>query len=132
MQSGIFCDFGRHFCCWARPLPPALGQSRVALVTGNSAYRHTAPLPNPRRDAAAVSFALRSIDFEATERLDQDRSGKVNALRDFGARANGGDDYGPTVSQPRSCCPMGCPTPRSNTSQMISRGGLSRHAMLSK
>lgn len=38
---------------------------RVALVIGNSQYQHAASLPNPIKDASAVTKKLREVDFEA-------------------------------------------------------------------
>ena len=37
---------------------PAAAEKRVALVIGNSAYQHTAPLPNPKNDAVAMAAAI--------------------------------------------------------------------------
>ena len=39
-------------------------QRRVALVIGNSAYQHTAPLKNPGNDARDVAQALTELGFE--------------------------------------------------------------------
>lgn len=43
---------------------------RVALVIGNGAYEHTAPLANPRNDAQAVAARLEDLGFEVTLGLD--------------------------------------------------------------
>ncbi|MGF1626217.1 MAG: caspase family protein [Alphaproteobacteria bacterium] len=58
---------------------------RVALVIGNSAYEQVAVLNNPRNDAAAISNALRALDFTVIERLDVGREGVFDALREFSA-----------------------------------------------
>lgn len=58
---------------------------RVALVVGNGAYEHVGPLSNPRNDATAISAALRALDFTVIERLDVDRDGMFDALREFSA-----------------------------------------------
>ena len=42
----------------------AHAQLGVALVIGNSAYRHIDPLRNPKRDAESVAEALRQLGFE--------------------------------------------------------------------
>jgi hypothetical protein len=55
---------------------PAYAQRRVALVIGNGAYMHVAPLANPERDAAAIGEALRRLQFE-----------HVTVLQDLGATA---------------------------------------------
>ncbi|MGX1353523.1 hypothetical protein AB7M49_007144 [Bradyrhizobium elkanii] len=39
---------------------PAFAERRVALVIGNSAYRNTVQLPNPRNDATDVARMSRS------------------------------------------------------------------------
>ncbi len=52
----------------ARPQAPA--GRRVALVIGNSAYKATGELPNPKNDAAAVAGELTRLGFEVMERHD--------------------------------------------------------------
>ena len=37
---------------------------RVALVVGNSAYKHVAVLVNPKNDAESVAAALARLDFD--------------------------------------------------------------------
>jgi uncharacterized caspase-like protein len=37
---------------------------RVAVIMGNGAYTHTAPLPNPPNDARAIALALQELDFQ--------------------------------------------------------------------
>ena len=43
--------------------PPALAEKRVALVTGNSAYRSIAPLDNPKNDAKLIADTLAGLGF---------------------------------------------------------------------
>ena len=43
---------------------------RVALVVGNSAYRHTDPLSNPSNDAADMAVPLWRLGFEVIEGRD--------------------------------------------------------------
>lgn len=57
----------------------------MALVVGNGAYQHAGLLNNPRNDAVAIAGALRSLDFTVIERLDVDRDGVFDALREFSA-----------------------------------------------
>lgn len=45
---------------------------RVALVIGNSAYRHVRALPNSTNDARAIAKSLRDIGFAVTEGTDLD------------------------------------------------------------
>jgi hypothetical protein len=42
---------------------PAAADKRVALVVGNSAYQHVAPLDNPADDASSMADALRGAGF---------------------------------------------------------------------
>jgi hypothetical protein len=62
----------------AAPPPPhaperarlGLGVRRVALVIGNSAYRYSPRLENPRNDAADMSAVLRQLGFFVIEGFD--------------------------------------------------------------
>jgi uncharacterized caspase-like protein len=62
----------------------ARAEKRVALIIGNSAYKHTSPLPNPTNNAAAVSVLLRTAGFDVIE-SHQNLSGieMRRVLRDF-------------------------------------------------
>lgn len=66
-------------------------ESRVALVIGNSAYVHTAPLKNPRNDAQAVAEKLTGLGFEVVRGYDLDHRETLDMLRDFGSAAKGSD-----------------------------------------
>jgi tetratricopeptide (TPR) repeat protein len=66
-------------------------EKRVALVIGNSAYRHVARLPNPGNDAADVAAALARLGFTITRADDSDLSAMNRALRDFGREAQVAD-----------------------------------------
>lgn len=68
---------------------PALAERRVALVIGNSAYRNTVQLPNPRNDATDVARMLRSAGFEVVEGVDLDKRGMDDAFRRFADAAVG-------------------------------------------
>ncbi|MEZ5785100.1 MAG: caspase family protein [Xanthobacteraceae bacterium] len=66
------------------PASPALAEKRVALVIGNAAYKHTAPLSNTLNDANAISSLLTKAGFDVVE--SRDDLGVVDfkrALRDF-------------------------------------------------
>jgi hypothetical protein len=52
--------------------PAAHAETRVALVIGNSAYRNTPALPNPRNDAAAMAEALTKLGFAVQSGYDLD------------------------------------------------------------
>jgi hypothetical protein len=63
--------------------PAAHAETRVALVIGNSAYRNTPALPNPRNDAAAMAEALTKLGFAVQSGYDLDRTATEKALRAF-------------------------------------------------
>jgi uncharacterized caspase-like protein len=65
----------------------ALAQGRVALVVGNSAYRHTPRLINPINDARDIAAALASLGFDVTRAIDLDKAAFDDALRAFSDRS---------------------------------------------
>lgn len=67
----------------------ASAADRVALVIGNSTYRHAAALPNPRNDATDVANALRKLNFDVVQGVDLDRLGMENAIRNFTQKSRG-------------------------------------------
>lgn len=66
-------------------------ETRFALVVGNSAYQHTAALPNPINDARDVAAALKAAGFGVTEALDADKAKLDAALRTFTEKLSGAD-----------------------------------------
>ena len=62
---------------------------RVALVIGNAAYVNTAPLANPRNDAADIAAVLRKLSFLVTEGKDLDKAGMDRTIRDFANSLSG-------------------------------------------
>lgn len=56
---------------------------RVALVIGNSEYRHTARLDNPKNDAADIAAILKNIGFAVIEGRDLDKPAMDRIVRDF-------------------------------------------------
>jgi hypothetical protein len=74
---------------------PAIGapaaDKRVALVVGNSAYKYTPQLPNPKNDAIAMAWTLKKFGFEVVEGLDLDKAAFDQKIRDFAARLKGAD-----------------------------------------
>src|SRR5262245_48972399 len=66
-------------------------EERVALVIGNSAYQHTLPLANPRRDAEALADLLRESGFAVTLKTDLDHKAMLDAVRRFGRKAETAD-----------------------------------------
>jgi uncharacterized caspase-like protein len=58
------------------------GESRLALVIGNSQYR-AAPLATPANDAGLVAQTLQEAGFDVTGAADLDQQGLRQTLRDF-------------------------------------------------
>jgi hypothetical protein len=74
------------------PSQEALAEKRVALVIGNSSYKHVAKLTNPANDAAAVANLLRSAGFDVIERKqDLNISSMKRAIRDFSEKTQDAD-----------------------------------------
>src|SRR5437870_5093663 len=61
-------------------------QRRVALVIGNSVYRHVPALINPANDAADVAAAFERLEFSVTRVTDGSFDGMRRSLIEFGAR----------------------------------------------
>ena len=69
-----------------------LPEQRIALVIGNSGYEAVPRLRNPLGDASAVATVLRRLGFTHVDlKLDLDRRGMTDALREFSTRAMGAD-----------------------------------------
>src|SRR5262245_43109878 len=77
----------------AVPEPSAADEKRVALVVGNSAYRRTAELKNPRNDAADMILSLKSLGFRTIAGLDLDKASMDARVREF-AQALAGAESG--------------------------------------
>jgi len=71
----------------------AAQDKRVALVIGNSAYVHSAPLNNPRNDADDMAAALHSLGFEVVKGVDLDKQSMDRTIHAF-AMALGGAKVG--------------------------------------
>jgi len=61
----------------------AHAEKRVALVVGNSDYRHLPALANPRHDAEDMASTLVSLGFEVIDGVDLDQIAFVQVLRKF-------------------------------------------------
>lgn len=59
------------------------GGKRVALVIGNSAYKHAVALPNPKGDAALMAETLRTAGFTVIEGADLDKAAMSALLDQF-------------------------------------------------
>jgi len=68
---------------------PAQAERRVALVVGNSDYLHSSKLKNARNDAAAMSAALRRLNFDVLEGTDLDEQEFRRLVRDFAVKIEG-------------------------------------------
>ena len=78
-------------CALATITSAAQAERRVALVVGNAAYQHAAPLRTPGADADGVTALLRTLDFNVVELKDVDKIGMELALRRFSAEIDGAD-----------------------------------------
>ncbi len=56
---------------------------KIALVIGNSAYRHSTPLANPSNDAEAMKALLRRIGFDVISGNDLDKRGTEEKIAEF-------------------------------------------------
>jgi formylglycine-generating enzyme required for sulfatase activity len=66
---------------------PASAEKRVALVIGNSTYRHVPQLANPSNDARLIADTLRALGFSLIgngPQLDLDEVGLRRAVQSFG------------------------------------------------
>jgi len=67
----------------------AISEKRVALVIGNSAYKNTPPLANPRNDATEIGKVLKRVGFDVDVVLDATKTEMDQALRRFGNNLDG-------------------------------------------
>lgn len=72
-------------------LSPAAAEKRVALVIGNSAYQHTAPLKNPSNDATDIAEKLRQLGFEVIDGTDLSKGDMEQRIRTFADKLVGAD-----------------------------------------
>ncbi len=67
-------------------------EKRVALVIGNSSYKHVSKLPNPSRDASAISAMLKKAGFDVVESRDNLGINDMRrAMRDFSDKTRDAD-----------------------------------------
>jgi uncharacterized caspase-like protein len=64
-------------------------ENRVALVIGNSAYRHATELDNPKNDAADMAVAAEKLGFKVIKGLDLDKNGMDRTIRRFAEALKG-------------------------------------------
>ena len=75
-------------------LLPALVETRIALVVGNSGYRNVSRLDNPANDARLMADALRSLGFKLIDggpQIDLDKAELDRAVQNFGRGLQGAD-----------------------------------------
>jgi uncharacterized caspase-like protein len=72
-------------------LTAASAERRVALVLGNSQYQHAPVLPNPVRDARAVSERLEQLGFEVVSGLDLTKLQTQETIARFARQVRGAD-----------------------------------------
>jgi len=88
-MSNRFCIF--LLACICLLAGPASADRRVALVMGNSTYKHAVELPNPASDAEAMTDLLKTMGFEVVLGTNLGREAMVDKLSEF-ARTSGGAD----------------------------------------
>jgi hypothetical protein len=69
----------------------AAAVKRVALVIGNSSYRFTSPLENPKNDATDLAGALKTLGFEVVEGFDLDKAAMDDVIRTYANALTGAD-----------------------------------------
>ncbi|MEM7775636.1 MAG: caspase family protein [Pseudomonadota bacterium] len=70
---------------------PGLAERRLAMVIGNGAYEHAAPLINPANDASDIAVALREAGFDVILGLDLGKVALEQKLREFSKRIDQAD-----------------------------------------
>jgi hypothetical protein len=63
--------------------PNAFAEKRVALVIGNSAYKHSPALKNAKHDAVDIAAALKGLGFRVIEGHDLKKAAMDTTIRDF-------------------------------------------------
>ncbi len=65
-------------------------KKRVALVIGNSAYKHTSPLDNPKNDATVMTKVLTELGFDVISSLDLSQNDMKRAIKSFAQKLEEG------------------------------------------
>ncbi|MGI9465312.1 MAG: caspase family protein, partial [Aestuariivirgaceae bacterium] len=76
----------------AAAVVPAQAETRLALVIGNSDYKHTTRLDNPANDARLISEALQQIGFTVHSHTDLEQKPLGRAVAAFARKVK---DAGP-------------------------------------
>lgn len=70
---------------------PAFGETRMALVVGNSSYEHAGVLTNPANDAKDMAEALETLGFEVTTGFDLTEAEFIDTLDRYAAAIQDAD-----------------------------------------
>ena len=70
-------------CVLVSPALSLARDKRIALVIGNSEYKNTPRLENPKHDAADIAATLKKIGFGVLEGRDLDKAAMDRTIRDF-------------------------------------------------
>src|SRR5262249_10159390 len=92
--AALLVAFGSVLFCGAADPARAQAGKRVALVIGNSSYRHVPPLENPANDARLIAESLRAVGVSlvgGTPHFDLDDSGFRHAVQALGESLVGAD-----------------------------------------
>ena len=65
-----------------------LSQKRLALVVGNAAYQHAAPLKNTISDAESVAATLEELGFEVMKFTNLDYADFISAVKEFSSKVH--------------------------------------------
>ncbi|MGI9382997.1 MAG: caspase family protein, partial [Methyloligellaceae bacterium] len=90
----IACSFFLFVLLATAGAGQVLAEKRVALVIGNSDYRHVGKLRNPKNDAQLMAATLRRVGFAVTTLIDVDQRAMKKAMRDFGRALRGSGAVG--------------------------------------
>src|SRR5919112_6290331 len=71
------------------PAEAAVNERRVALVIGNSEYKHVAPLENPLIDSKAVAASLKRLGFEVVEGYNLNMEAMRSTVGQYAAQLDG-------------------------------------------
>ncbi|MEC9367800.1 MAG: caspase family protein [Pseudomonadota bacterium] len=69
----------------------AVAAQKVALVIGNSTYKHATELKNPRNDATDLATALERLGFKVVPGFDLDKREMERKIREFSTHLSGAD-----------------------------------------
>ncbi len=86
---------------WVDAARAAEGEKRLALVIGNSAYKHITPLINPTNDAKDIAAKLKALKFEVLLATDASQETLASLLREFRSQADAATHRALLLCRPR-------------------------------